>query len=202
MATKIESFEITGYKLLQPRGIDDDDDIVVLMALPGIPDPINNSYHAIWYSKKKDEVTELPFLRESDPVRLTNVNKTGKIACGYDKLTGDVLTWQPGLGLNTYTYIGDYKYARPTAINTSKTFVGFCEGPIKNGIPKRVGMFKSGNGENDIDIFIHPSAIQSTEFTSIDDSGIAIGITDHGDNFYYNTNTGEWGGDSTRKIVM
>jgi len=178
MTTELWSLEVMGYKLTQPKGIDTNDDIVVLMALPVIPDPINNSYHAIWYSKKTDKVTEIPFLRVSDPVRITNVDPGGKVACGYDKKNGNVLTWQPGLGLRTYTYIGDYKYAIPTAINTPKNFVGFCECPTKDGIPKRVGMFKSVNG--DIEIFIHPSAIQLTEFISIDNSGVAIGIKDHG----------------------
>lgn len=192
----IEGLVVSGYKELQPRGIDDEEEIIVLMAVPTTPDPINDTAKALWYDSKKKTVTIMPYAAVSDPYRVTNIDSAGKIACGFDKGRGHISTWQPGVGIRTYACPAGYTYARAVAINKSKAVVGYVEMPDAGG-PKRQGVWKKGEPSTGLALFKHPNADQVTEFTSIADTGVAIGKTDTGYIFTFNVNTEVWSNTTT-----
>lgn len=187
----VEELEVPGYTDLQPRGIADDNENIVLMAVPVVPDPVNQGHKAVWFNNRTKQITIMPYAAPSDPYRVTDIDSDGSIACGFDKGNGHISTWQMGVGLRTYPAPTGYRYARAVAINRSGAVVGFVEDPQSGGHQKQA-VYKKGSPSVQLELFQHPNAYQETEFVSIDNTGDAIGRTDSGYVFVFNVNTESW----------
>jgi hypothetical protein len=183
----LSGITVPGWTITAGRGIDDSGDYIVFWG----DGPHGEKNYSVFYDADTGEVTDFGISDDisQSPLLVWGITSNGTVVCGFDKEKGTSWLWQPGIGFTTITSdVTDYDIIHASAINQSKTVVGYLECTNYPTCSCIQAFYKNDN--QDIVTYQYPGGY-NTELYSIPDNGKAIGRTMVNDGeciFEYNVN--------------